>query len=93
MGSAAQERLGRGGISRGGGVRVLHLRHNPEAEAQRAARDAAVTQLGAENEALRQQVAELEGQLAQLQQQQAEPPAAGATGSINLYPPASAGFF
>jgi hypothetical protein len=31
---AAKERLGRGELVRGGGVRVLHLRHNPEANAQ-----------------------------------------------------------
>lgn len=62
-----QERLGRGELIRGGGVRVLHLRHNPEAEAKQAAREAAVTQLGAENEALRLQVAELEAAVAALQ--------------------------
>lgn len=55
---------------RSGGVRVLHLRHNPEAEARQEAREAAVTQLRAENEALRGQVAELEAAVAKLQEQQ-----------------------
>lgn len=65
-----QERLGRGEMIRSGGVRVLHLRHNPEAEARQEAREAAVTQLRAENEALRGQVAELEAAVAKLQEQQ-----------------------
>ncbi|PNW71723.1 hypothetical protein CHLRE_16g666400v5 [Chlamydomonas reinhardtii] len=72
-----QERLGRGELIRGGGVRVLHLRHNPEAEAKQAAREAAVTQLGAENEALRLQVAELEAAVAALQTMAGAAPADG----------------
>ncbi|KAG2441944.1 hypothetical protein HXX76_003549 [Chlamydomonas incerta] len=77
-----QERLGRGELIRGGGVRVLHLRHNPEAEAKQTAREAAVTQLGAENEALRQQVAELEAAVAALQQNGAV--AASGVGAVDL---------
>ncbi|GFR50305.1 hypothetical protein Agub_g12495, partial [Astrephomene gubernaculifera] len=65
-----QERLGRGELIRSGGLRVLHLRHNPEVEARQAAREEAVTQLTAENEALRNQVAELETAIQQLRQQQ-----------------------
>ncbi|KAG2451610.1 hypothetical protein HYH02_003391 [Chlamydomonas schloesseri] len=80
-----QERLGRGELIRGGGVRVLHLRHNPEAEAKQAAREAAVTQLGAENEALRLQVSELEAAMVALQQRAAT----AATGAGPSLPEAS----
>ncbi|KXZ42610.1 hypothetical protein GPECTOR_130g571 [Gonium pectorale] len=68
-GLATEERLGRGELIRAGGVRVLHLRHNPEVEAKQSAREAAVTQLAAENEALRAQVSEMEAALAQLRRE------------------------
>ncbi|EFJ39612.1 hypothetical protein VOLCADRAFT_100757 [Volvox carteri f. nagariensis] len=72
---AGEERLGRGELIRGGGVRVLHLRHNPELAARQEAREAAVTRLAAENDALRNQVAELEAALQRANtQQQSQPP-------------------
>ncbi|KAG2488979.1 hypothetical protein HYH03_012420 [Edaphochlamys debaryana] len=63
---AAEERLGRGELIRAGGLRVLHLRHNPEAEARAEEREAATTRLAAENEALRAHVGELEAAAAGL---------------------------
>lgn len=62
--ASLQERLGRGELGRGAGVRVLHLRHNPEAEAQRSRKEAELARLAAENDALRTHVSEMEQQLA-----------------------------
>ncbi|GIM11602.1 hypothetical protein Vretimale_15096 [Volvox reticuliferus] len=70
--ASLQERLGRGELIRAGGVRVLHLRHNPELEARQAAREATVTRLSAENDALRGQVAELEAAIQNLQRARPE---------------------
>ncbi|GLI71624.1 hypothetical protein VaNZ11_016893 [Volvox africanus] len=70
--ASLQERLGRGELIRAGGVRVLHLRHNPELEARQALREATVTRLTAENDALRGQVAELEAAMQKMQMTQPE---------------------
>lgn len=54
--SYLQEKLGRGEISTGGSLRVLHFKHNPEANTQKAAAEAKLAQLIAENQALTEQL-------------------------------------
>ncbi|GIL68543.1 hypothetical protein Vafri_21808 [Volvox africanus] len=80
--ASLQERLGRGELIRAGGVRVLHLRHNPELEARQAAREATVTRLSAENDALREQVAELEAAMQKMQM--TKPETRTQTGNVDL---------
>ena len=54
-----QERLGRGEYNPAT-TRVLHFRHNPEAEVQRELRDTRIAELEAENGALREHLQRLE---------------------------------